>query len=206
MLPSPTAAATRLTGPKRTSPHAKMPGHARLEQVRVAVERPAAGGAHVGAGEHVAAAVERDLRRQPAGLGVGADEDEEAAGLEPRRLAASRSRGRRSPRATRRRARRRPRLASSDVDVRPRRELVDQVARHALLERRRRGRGSSRCARGWRRTAPPAPPSCRRRRCGRRGRACSAPRCARRRRRCPCRRAGRSRRSRAAATRRRRRG
>ena len=26
MLPSPTAAATRLTGPKRTSPHAKMPG------------------------------------------------------------------------------------------------------------------------------------------------------------------------------------
>ena len=26
MLPSPTAAATRLTGPERTSPHAKMPG------------------------------------------------------------------------------------------------------------------------------------------------------------------------------------
>jgi hypothetical protein len=26
MLPSPTAAATRLTGPSRTSPHAKMPG------------------------------------------------------------------------------------------------------------------------------------------------------------------------------------
>ena len=28
MLPSPTAAATRFTGPKRTSPHAKMPGTA----------------------------------------------------------------------------------------------------------------------------------------------------------------------------------
>ena len=26
MLPSPTAAATRFTGPKRTSPQAKMPG------------------------------------------------------------------------------------------------------------------------------------------------------------------------------------
>ena len=34
-------------------------------------------------GEHVAAAVERDLRRQPPGLGVGTDEDEEPAGVEP---------------------------------------------------------------------------------------------------------------------------
>ena len=194
MLPSPTAAATRLTGPKRTSPQAKMPGHARLQQVRVAVERPVPGRAHVGAGEHVAARVERDLGRQPAGLRVGADEDEQPAGVEPRRLAVARSR---------------TSIASSDAspctaatsvpnsvrDVRPRRELVDEVARHALLERCRRGRGSSRCARGWRRTAPPGPPSCPRRRCGRRGRACSAPRCAPRRRRCPSRRAGRSRRS-----------
>ena len=66
------------------------------------------------------------------------------------------------------------------------RELVDEVAGHALLERRRRGRGWSRSARGSRRTGPPARPSCPHRRYGRRGRACSAPRCARRRRRCPC--------------------
>jgi hypothetical protein len=31
MLPSPTAAATRFKGPNRTSPQAKMPGHARFE-------------------------------------------------------------------------------------------------------------------------------------------------------------------------------
>ena len=73
-----------------------------------------------------------------------------------------------------------------------RRDLVDQVARHALLERvaAAEDRHAARVAR--RRTAPPGRPSCPRRRCGRRGRARSAPRCARRRRRCPCRRAGRS--------------
>ena len=46
MLPSPTAAATRLTGPERTSPHANIAGHARLEQVRVALQRPLPAGAH----------------------------------------------------------------------------------------------------------------------------------------------------------------
>jgi hypothetical protein len=46
MLPSPTADATRLTGPKRTSPHAKTPADAGLEEVRVAVELPAARGLH----------------------------------------------------------------------------------------------------------------------------------------------------------------
>ena len=205
MLPSPTAAATRLTGPKRTSPQAKMPGHARLQQVGVAVERPAAGRAHVGAGEHVAAAVERDLGRQPAGLGVRADEDEQPAGVEAGRLA-----GR----------------AVADLDRLERalavhgRDLGPEHARGCSAASRagrsdsatcssragRRGRGSSRCARGWRRTARPARPSCRRRRCGRPGRACSAPRCGPRRTRCPCRRAGRTRRSTAAATRPRRRG
>ena len=39
--------------------------HARLEQVRISVERPAARIADIGAGEHVAAPVERDLGRQP---------------------------------------------------------------------------------------------------------------------------------------------
>ena len=57
------------------------PRHAGLQQIGVAVHRPAAGGAHVGAGEDVAARVQRDLRREPGGLGVGADEDEQAARL-----------------------------------------------------------------------------------------------------------------------------
>jgi len=55
------------------------PGHARLEQVRVALERPAARRAHVGAREDVAALVQRDSVGKPAGVGVCADEDEEPA-------------------------------------------------------------------------------------------------------------------------------
>ena len=168
-------------------------GHARLEQVRVAVERPAPAGAHVRAGEHVAVVVERDLGREPRRLRVRADEDVQPARLEPRRLARRASCGRRSPRARHRRATAATSAPNMRADVRPRRELVDEIARHALLERSRCGRGSSRCAHGWRRPAPPARRSCRRRRCGRRGRGCSAPRCARRRTRCPSRRAGRSR-------------
>ena len=62
--------------------------HARLEQVRVAVELPAPGRAHVGAGQDVAMPVQRDLGRQPRCLCVGADEDEEAARSEPRRRSA----------------------------------------------------------------------------------------------------------------------
>src|SRR6186997_712985 len=61
-------------------------GNARLEQVRVAVERPPARGAHVRARENEAAAVERDLGRQPRGLGVRPDEDVEPARLDARRL------------------------------------------------------------------------------------------------------------------------
>ena len=91
-------------------------------------------------------------------------------------------------------------------DVRPRRELVDQVARHALLEPLAAAEDGHAARVGREEHAPPARPSCRRRRRGRRGRGCSAPRCARRRRRCPCRRAGRIPRSPDAATRRRRRG
>ena len=48
-----------------------------LEQVRIAVELPAPGGGHVGAREHVAVAIERHLGRQPGGLCVRADEDEQ---------------------------------------------------------------------------------------------------------------------------------
>src|SRR5262249_11655643 len=59
---------------------------ARLEQVRVAVELPASRVAYVGAREHVAAAVECDLRRQPGRLSIRSDEDEQPAGLEAGRI------------------------------------------------------------------------------------------------------------------------
>src|SRR5580765_367562 len=42
-------------------------GHARLEQVRVALELPASRGGDVRAREHEAARVERDFRRKPTG-------------------------------------------------------------------------------------------------------------------------------------------
>src|SRR5436309_5578844 len=56
------------------------PGHARLQEVRVPVLPPTPARAQVGSREHVAAPVNSDLRGQPAGLRVGADEDEQAAG------------------------------------------------------------------------------------------------------------------------------
>ena len=49
-------------------------GHARLEQVRVAIELPPSRRLRR-AGEDEAVGVEGDLGREPAGLGVGADED-----------------------------------------------------------------------------------------------------------------------------------
>jgi hypothetical protein len=51
--------------------------HARLEEVAVAVEVPFDADADVGAGEHVAARVECDLQRKPAGLRVCTDEQEQ---------------------------------------------------------------------------------------------------------------------------------
>src|SRR5262249_12591764 len=56
--------------------------HARLEEVPVAIEVPLPLGADVGTREHVAARVERDLGREPVGVRIGADEEEEPARLE----------------------------------------------------------------------------------------------------------------------------
>src|SRR3954453_534946 len=56
---------------------------ARLEQMRVPLERPATRRAQVRAGEDEALLVQRDVLREPAGLRVGADEDEQAARAEP---------------------------------------------------------------------------------------------------------------------------
>src|SRR5919109_2845923 len=108
-------------------------GDARLEKVRVALELPASGGGDVRTGEDIAAPVELDLRWQPRRLRIGADEQEEPAGLQSRRLS---------------------RVGVTDIDrlesclavsgndfrpepgldVRTGRELLDQVARHAPLE------------------------------------------------------------------------
>ena len=88
--------------------------HARLEQVRVALELPAPRRRGVGAGEDEAALrIERDLGRQPVRLRVGADEDEQPAGLEARLLAAVAVADVDAPRATLRRARRRSASASA---------------------------------------------------------------------------------------------
>ena len=129
--------------------------------------------------------------RQPFRLRIGADEDEQAAALVPAHLLG---------------------LAVADVD---RGEML--VAMHRLDFRPQlqpqcwTWRGAARsgsatcscrairpappaslCARGWQRTAPLGPPSCRRRRDRHRVHACRPPRCARRRSRRPCRSAGRS--------------
>src|SRR5207244_6703695 len=104
--------------------------HARLEQIGITLELPGAAGRHVRAGQHEAARIESDLGRKPRRLGVRADEDEDAARLEPRRLAGDtipdvdRLQGELPVRGDDLRL----------ADVRARHELVDQVARHALLE------------------------------------------------------------------------
>ena len=61
-------------------------GDARLEEVRIPVERPVPRSAEVGTREDEAMPVERNRGRQPGGLGVGADEDVEPARIEPPRL------------------------------------------------------------------------------------------------------------------------
>ena len=109
------------------------PRDAGLEQVGIAVALPPTGGGHVGAGQHVAVVVERDLGREPRRLGVRADQDEEAAGREPGRLP-----GLGAPDVDR--LERRVAVCGHDLGppqhlhVRARGDLVDEVARHALLE------------------------------------------------------------------------
>src|SRR2546423_11903829 len=69
--------------PGANVPASEDSGHARLEEVGIAFKRPGSGEADVWSGEHVAASVERHLRRQPFGLGIGADEDEQPSRWEP---------------------------------------------------------------------------------------------------------------------------
>ena len=79
--PSPTALATRLIEPRRaTSPGDEDAGHARLQHVGVALERPAVL-ADVGTGEDEAALVARDGPRQPVCPRDRPDEDEAGVDL-----------------------------------------------------------------------------------------------------------------------------
>lgn len=75
MLPSPTAATTRLAGPSRTAPQAKMPGTLVSSSYGSRSKLPAPRGAHVGAREHVPVPVEGDVGWGPRRLRVRADED-----------------------------------------------------------------------------------------------------------------------------------
>ena len=145
--PSPTAEATRLTEPERTSPAAKTPRRLVSSRngwrfdVRAATRRARAG-------QHEAAFSSRlDLLRQPVGARNGADEAEERGGLERPLLP-----GRRCSRSRPRRARSSPCIAPHlRVAAAPRCSSVcsmrrDEVARH-VLSGRRRGSGGRPCAR-----------------------------------------------------------
>src|SRR5262249_54938406 len=56
-------------------------GHGRLEQVRIAVVRPAAALECIVTGEDIAARIPGDWRWNPPGVRVGSDEDEQAAAI-----------------------------------------------------------------------------------------------------------------------------
>jgi hypothetical protein len=107
--------------------------HGRLEQVRVAPQRPA-GGLRVGAGEDEPALVARDHPLQPVGARRRADEDEARVDrLEAlRAVAAADAQRPHVPVLALRGERDR---AGADVDVRQLCELLDQVVRHRLLQR-----------------------------------------------------------------------
>ena len=78
--PSPTADATRLTEPWRTSPAANTPGMLVSRRNGRAVERPDRRRRQVGAGEDEALLVPLDLGGQPLGVRAGADHEEQRVG------------------------------------------------------------------------------------------------------------------------------
>ena len=132
MLPSPTADGDALDRAQAHVAAREDAGDARFEQVGIAVARPAPGLHHVVAGQDIAARVARDLRRQPLGLRVGADEDEQAAAVVPAHLAVAPSRMSIAVRWCRRASA--DFGAQRDLDVRLAPQLLDQVVRHALLQ------------------------------------------------------------------------
>ncbi len=133
MLPSPTAAATRLIGLRRTSPQAKYAGDAGFEQIGIAVVRPAIGLPQIVSGQHVPLRIARDVSRQPFGLGVGADEDEQPGAVVAAHLVAGVVADMDGGQVG---------FAMDGVNLRPQRgrdvrlaaQLLDQIVRHALFQ------------------------------------------------------------------------
>ena len=165
--PSPTADATRFTEPLRTSPAANTPGRLVSSRNGARPGRPPAlgvGGARrqLGSGQHEALAVQLHAAAEPGGVGVGADEEEERAGLDAlrarRAVAGPAPRpGGRSPRG---RSTAHPRWI---VDVLQALDPVHQIPRHAGAEIRLPHHARGPGGRTWRGRRSPAPPSCRRR-------------------------------------------
>src|SRR2546423_14887486 len=66
----------------RAQPHiatGESAGSTRFEEERIAVMRPAPGLDHIVTGQDISSIITRDVRRQPPGLRIGANEDEKAA-------------------------------------------------------------------------------------------------------------------------------
>ena len=114
-------------------------GDAGLQRPRVAVQRPAARplpvDEQVGAGEQEAALVALERAGQPVGARLRADEDERVAGVDPLGRRRSARAAASAPRGGRRRAPRRPRCTSRTDTLSIASQLLDEVVRHAALER-----------------------------------------------------------------------
>ena len=133
MLPSPTAAATRFTGTRSHVAAGEDAGHGRLEQVRVAIEVPRSRGLD-----------SAPVRTKPRGSSAISPGSQAVSASAPMKM----NRPPDSSLVVSRVALFRTSIASSavspirgrdlrleeDVDVRPACELVDEVARHALLQ------------------------------------------------------------------------
>lgn len=130
--PSPTALATRLIERVRTSPATNTPGPG-LEHVGLAGQRPAVI-AHVGTGEDEAALVASHDALKPVGAGHGADEHEAGIDLLDRLRSVRGADPQRAQVAVLALGRDRLR-AGAHLDVRQRRDLLDQVVGHRLCQR-----------------------------------------------------------------------
>src|SRR5260221_2870375 len=120
----------------RTQPHVptgENTGDTRFEEVGIAAPRPAARFHHIVTGQQIASRIACDVHRQPTGLCVGADENEEATAVLSGYLCA-RAIAYVDSRKVRVAMRGDHFRAQLHFDVRFHGELLDQVTRHALLQ------------------------------------------------------------------------
>ena len=162
--PSPTALATRLIERARTSPATNTPGTLVSSRNGSRVERPAGGPATSGPARMKPRSSRATTPSSQSVRGARADEDEARVDAPATSRSPSAPRDQRAPPGGRRRARRRRAGCSvRDLDVRQRRDLLDQVVRHELAsdvaadEHRHLRRVAAEVAR------PPGRPSWRRR-------------------------------------------